>query len=74
MKGYLNRDVEHYNPRCNARGVIKKGIAVHQVTHNNWTGQWVVSHRRDAPHMSEWDFQYSYVDVPADAVDVEGQP
>lgn len=63
--GILTRDVEHYNPRCNARGTIKAGTEVF------WTDRgkvWAVRYLRDASFMLPWDFAHSYVNVPADAV------
>lgn len=68
MKGKTNRDIEHYNPRCNARGTIKAGTEVYWVDTANL---WAVKYRRDASFMSQWDWTHSYVDVPADAVDKE---
>jgi hypothetical protein len=67
MKGITTRDIEHYNPRCNARGTIKAGTEVVLIKKEGWSG-WVVKHRGDAGFMSKFDWDHSYVDVPADAV------
>ena len=68
--GITNRDVEHYNPSCNARGVIKKGSAVRWVKKGHWAS-WVLTHRPD--WMWGWDWRHHFVDVPADAVDEENK-
>jgi hypothetical protein len=65
MKHVTTRDIEHYNPRCNARGTIPAGTEVRYAKMGDWAA-WVLTSRPD--WMSDWDFQHSYVDVPADAV------
>lgn len=69
--GTLNRDVEHYNPSCNARGTLKAGTRVHWITKkdkkSSWSS-WIVTRREDVPFMCDWDWRHHFVDVPADAV------
>jgi hypothetical protein len=65
MNGITTRDIEHYNPSCNARGTIKAGTPVRHVRKDGWAG-WVLTTRPD--WMWDWDWQHHFVDVPADAV------
>lgn len=67
MKGITTRDIEHYNPRCNARGTIKAGTRVVYVPLAGWS---VMRHEDVAHFMSKHDWMHSYVDVPRDAVQI----